>query len=97
MDTGNTGGFDASLLEGLPLNQFNWGEWNVSSESTWNRISPLRSFSGEVWGRKNADEKTYFENVNSMPLNGQPDNIGPNPNFNGDVNGGQGGQGFGRL
>lgn len=30
MDTGTGGGFDATLLEGLPLNQFNWGEWNVS-------------------------------------------------------------------
>lgn len=29
MDSTNAGGFDASLLEGLPLNQFNWGEWNV--------------------------------------------------------------------
>jgi hypothetical protein len=28
---GNGGvGFDASLLENLPLNQFNWTEWNVS-------------------------------------------------------------------
>jgi hypothetical protein len=23
-------GFDSSLLEGLPLSQFNWTEWNVS-------------------------------------------------------------------
>ena len=30
MDSTNSGGFDASLLEGLPINQFNWGEWNVS-------------------------------------------------------------------
>lgn len=30
MDGGNGVGFDASLLEGLPLNQFNWNEWNVS-------------------------------------------------------------------
>jgi hypothetical protein len=30
MDTGSGAGFDATLLEGLPLNQFNWGEWNVS-------------------------------------------------------------------
>jgi hypothetical protein len=30
MDSGNGVGFDASLLEGLPLNQFNWNEWNVS-------------------------------------------------------------------
>jgi len=37
MDGGNGVGFDASLLEGLPLNQFNWNEWNVS------RLSPLGS------------------------------------------------------
>jgi hypothetical protein len=23
-------GFDETLLEGLPLSQFNWNEWNVS-------------------------------------------------------------------
>lgn len=108
MDNGTGGGFDATLLEGLPLNQFNWGEWNVSLPPSLDPNHPFSQRSRRVRERRaqgvegmdierRADEQTYFEGLNNIPLN-QGENLGnPNSNSNSNPNINNGGQGFGQL
>lgn len=62
-------GFDSSLLEGLPLSQFNWNEWNVSS------FGQLVAMPSPV------DAQTYFEQLDRM----FPNNGTANGNGNGNL------------